>query len=69
VVRKGKEALRRGERRVRVNSNASGVWADRVGEALIWCRPGTNHMHCIVRAPGERRRFGFPVRWIDEEEK
>lgn len=69
MVPKRSAVLRRGERRIRVNSNASGAWADREGEVLIWCAPGANHLHCIVRAPGERRRFGFPTKWFDEEEK
>lgn len=69
MVRQGTASLRRGERGVIVNSNASGAWSGREGAQLVWCSPGANHLHCIVRRPGERKKFGFPVSWLDEEKE
>ena len=48
-----------------VNDNAGGVWAQRVGEKLEYVRDGANHLHVIVKRKGERKTFGFPVRWLD----
>lgn len=50
---------------VTVNDNACGAWTVRVGTELELVGPGHNHLHVLVRRPGERRTFGFPVRWLD----
>jgi len=48
-----------------VNTNATGVWSERVGTVLTIVGPGANDKHLIVKRPGERKTFGFPVRWLD----
>ena len=65
MVRKGKEEVR-GGKRMTVNGNAKGVWSRCEGMELQFVCDGQNHHHCIVRRPGERKTFGFPVTWLDE---
>ena len=48
-----------------VNDNAGGTWARRVGSSLVYVRPGQNHLHVIVKRPGERKTFGIPAAWVD----
>ena len=51
-----------------VNENATGAWAKRVGQELEIVGEGANAHHVIVRRPGERQTFGFPVAWLNGPE-
>ena len=65
MVRQSPQALGSGGGTMTVNDSAQGVWAKRVGEKLVYVRPGANHLHVIVKRKGERKCFGFPARWLD----
>jgi hypothetical protein len=47
-----------------VNDLATGAWSTAVGTKLELVAAGANPRHVLVKVPGQRHVFGFPVKWL-----